>query len=109
MKSKRYISGLLLVFAITFVSCDKGYTVRFTNYSLEPIDSVTVANDGVIFTNIEVQTVTNYLPIKKGNYTIQCVTRDKSRFYSTLTIPKSGTGKRSIQIDGTNTIVVLEE
>ena len=109
MKSKSVISFLVVLVGIILASCDKGYTVRFTNYSLEPMDSVIVAENGAIFTNIEVQTVTNYLPIKKGTYYIECITKDKGKIYSTITIPKSGTGKRSIQIDGTNTIAILEE
>lgn len=110
MKQHRFqLPLLLLLMVLVFSACDKGYTVRFTNYSLNHMDSVIVAENGVVFTNIEVQTVTSYLPIKKGTYSIECITKGKSKFYSTITIPKNGTGKRSIQIDGTNSIVVLEE
>lgn len=108
MKPKIHIYFLLLL-SIIFVSCDKGYTVRFTNYSQQPIDSVIVGEKVLVFTNVEIQTVTDYKDIKKGKYGIECVTKDKNRYYSSITIPSTGSGTRSIQIDGTNTVVILEQ
>lgn len=109
MKPKNYIRLVLLSLTSVLVSCDKGYTVRFTNYSQQPMDSVIVGDKVIVFTNVEIQTVTDYRDIKEGKYAIECVTKAKNRYYSNITIPSTGEGTRSIQIDGTNTIVVLEE
>ena len=81
MKSKRYIQVILVALSIFLFSCDKGYTVRFTNYSQHPIDSLSVGENVVVFTNIEIQTETEYKPIKHGSYHIVCVTKNKNRFY----------------------------
>jgi len=109
MNFKKHIALVLFAMSTFLISCDKGYTVRFTNYSQQPVDSLIIGDNEVVFTNIEVQNVTEYKPIKKGNYSIQCVTKSKNRYKSSFNIPSAGEGKKSIQIDGTNTIVVLEQ
>ena len=109
MKAHKYIQLIIVLCTGFLFSCDKGYTVRFTNYSQYPIDSLIVGENAIVFTNIEIQTETEYKPIKKGKYQITCVTKSKSRFYSNIHIPGNGSGNRSIQIDGTNSVVVLEE
>lgn len=109
MNLKKHIALVLFTMSAFLISCDKGYTVRFTNYSQHPIDSVIVGDKSLVFTNVEIQTVTDYRSLKKGKYAVECVTKGKNRYYSSITIPSSGGGTRSIQIDGTNTIVVLEE
>jgi hypothetical protein len=91
------------------VSCDKGYQLRFTNYYIEPMDSVVVGDNKVVFKGVELQASTGYEKIKKGKYAIMCVSKGKKRFYSNITIPGKGSGKRTIQIDGISQISILEE
>jgi hypothetical protein len=73
------------------------------------MDSVVVGQNKLIFQNIAQETKTGFNTITKGNYTIRCISKTKKVFYSTITIPKSGTGSRTIQIDGVNQISILEE
>jgi hypothetical protein len=109
MNFKKHIALVLFAMSTFLISCDKGYTVRFTNYSQHPIDSLIIGENTLVFSNVEIQTETEYKPIKKGKYAIECVTKSKNRYFSSITIPSSGSGTRSIQIDGTNTVVVLEQ
>lgn len=90
-------------------SCDKGYQVRFVNYYTEPMDSVVVGNDVVVFTGIDPEAETAYEKIKKGTYKVVCTARSKKKFSSQITIPRSGSGKRSIQIDAVNSFSILED
>jgi hypothetical protein len=100
---------LFVLIALALVACDKGYEVRFTNYHIEKMDSVSIGENKVVFTDIDVHTTTSFQKISKGQYHISLVTEKKKRFYSTIEIPKTGTGKRTIQIDGINQISILEE
>lgn len=103
------ITIVLLVLLLLVTSCDKGYEIRFTNYYTEPMDSVIIGNNKVVFTQIEFKQTTDYQPIKKGKYHIVCVTKTKKRFYEELVIPAKGNGKRTVQIDAIQQIVVLED
>ncbi len=102
-------AALLLILIISLASCDKGYDVRITNYSTETMDTVTVGNKTLLFTDVARQTQTSYFHLKKGSYGITCVSKSRKRYTSSITIDKKGSGKRSIQIDGTGAIVVLED
>lgn len=97
------VSGLLLA------SCDKGYEVRFTNYYIEPMDSVIIGDRMIVFTGVELQASTGYKAIGKGKHSIECVSKTKKRFSSEISIPSTGNGKRTVQIDGINQISILEE
>jgi len=102
------IFPLILLLAL-MSSCDKGYEVRFTNYYIEPMDSVVIGSAKVVFRDIKFGVTTDFSEISYGNYSVMFVSRSKKRFYSRIDIPKSGTGKRTIQIDGITQIAVLEE
>jgi len=99
----------LLPLLIFLTSCDKGYEVRFANYYIEPMDSVVLGSNTVVFVNIEKQVTTEYKKIKKGKYGISLVSKSKKRFNSSITIPGNGAGRRTVQIDGVNQISILEE
>jgi len=101
----------LLPFSLCFAlaSCDKGYEIRFTNYYIEPIDSVVIGSNKIVFKSIALETSTDYSQISKGNYGIQIITKTKKHFYSSIFISSKGTGKRTIQIDGIEQISILEE
>jgi hypothetical protein len=102
-------SILISLLVILISSCDKGYEVRFSNYYIEPMDSVVIGDNKLVFTNVELQSSTEYRKINKGKYSITCISRTKKRFTSELNIPGKGSGKRTIQIDGINQISILEE
>ncbi len=90
-------------------SCDKGYDLRFTNYYLEPIDSVVIGANILVFTDIETQTSSSFMKIKNGKYGVNCVAKSKKRFSTEIEIPSKGSGNRSLQMDGLATFVLLEE
>lgn len=98
-----------VLFLLLFASCDKGYEVRFTNYYIEPMDSVVIGSNKLVMKNIEIMTSTDYNKLAKGKYNIECISHSKKRFSSTINIPSSGSGKRTIQIDGISQIAVLEQ
>jgi hypothetical protein len=107
---KSVLSYLVVAFImISISSCDKGYEIRFSNYYIEPMDSVVIGNDKLVFTKIELQSTTDYRKIKKGKYSINCFTRTKKNFSSEVNIPGKGSGKRTIEIDGLSQISILEE
>lgn len=102
-------SAAILVFSILlFSGCDKGYQVRFTNLYTEKIDTLVVGLSGAAFSNIEVQSTTNYVPAKQGTHGLRFVTHSGERFYGTFKVPSSGSGKYTIQIDGIKQINVYE-
>ena len=110
MKTTNPVHILLVIFSVLILSsCGKGYQVRFTNYYTESMDSVIIGNNTIVFTNIDEETSSGYKKLKKGNYNIICVTKTKKRFGSTISIPKSGDGKRTIQIDAINNFSILED
>lgn len=98
-----------LLFLVMLTSCSKGYEVNFTNYYIEPIDSVIVGNNLVVFTNIAIETTSEYKKIGKGNHSIKCISQSKKIFYSTIHISGTGSGKRNIQVDGIQQISILED
>lgn len=106
---KSYCLWTIIAIAAGFVSCDKGYEVRFSNYYIEPMDSVIIGNNKVVFVKTPLETTTEFRKITKGNYHIICVSENKKRFYSQISIPSKGSGKRTVQIDGINQISILEE
>jgi hypothetical protein len=89
-------------------SCDKGYTIRFSNYYIEPMDSVLIG-DKIKFTNIEKYTSTDFAKITRGNYKIVCISKSKKKFNSSIFISGKGEGKRTVQLDAANQISILEE
>lgn len=100
---------MLFVIALClFSSCDKGYDVRFTNIYIEPLDSVLIG-DKIVFSDIEVNQTTEYRPIASGKLLIKCISKTKKTFSSDMEIPKNGSGKRTVQIDGLGTIDIFEE
>lgn len=108
MRRLVFYSGLVLVFFI-LVSCDKGYQVRFTNFYIEPMDSVIVGNNKIVYKDVALETTTDYYKLAKGKYAIRFITKTKKNFYSSISIPSKGTGKRTIQIDGIEQVSIFEE
>lgn len=96
-------------FSCCLGSCDKGYDLRFINYYVEPMDSVVIGSNAIVFTNIETQNSSAFMPIKKGNYSVTCIGKSKKRFLTEIEIPSKGSGQRSLQMDGLATFVLLEE
>lgn len=109
MKISKTFHISLVLMCVILVSCDKGYQVRFTNYYIEPIDSVVIGNNKIVFKSIALETSTDYSQISKGSYGIQIITKTKKHFYSSIFISSKGSGKRTIQIDGIEQISILEE
>lgn len=73
------------------------------------MDSVIVGNKLLVFTNIGLESASDYEKLQKGKHTITCITKTKRKFYSIINIPGSGTGKKSIQIDAINNFSFLED
>jgi len=99
---------LSIVVLIVFISCDKGYQVRFANYYTERMDTVKIGSK-VEFTDVAPQQTTEYSPIKKGKYGITFISHTRKIFYSNIEIPSSGSGNRTVQIDGITQVSILEE
>ena len=101
----------LFLFSICFLltACDKGYRLRVSNYYLEPLDSVTIGNNLLVFTNVAVKQTTDFKKIPKGNHAFTITTRTKKKFSSSIFISGKGSGNRTIQIDAIKQIFVLEE
>ena len=83
--------------------------MRFTNYYIEQMDSVVVGNNKVVFKDVLPEATTEFNNLSKGDYNIRFVSKTKKRFTSKISIPKNGTGKRTIQIDGITQVSILEE
>lgn len=110
MKNFKILFNTVLVFTVLFFcSCGKGYEVRFTSYNTEIIDTVIVGSSEIVFAQIDRQATTEYNKIKSGDKSIKCITKTKKVYTSKISIPKKGTGKRTIQIDGLNRISILED
>ncbi|MDP1800183.1 MAG: hypothetical protein Q8L81_02435 [Bacteroidota bacterium] len=103
-----FVTGLMCI-GILLTACGKGYEVRVTNYNTELLDTVIVGKQQLIFANIERQSTTEYKKIDSGDQFIRIITKTKKEYTSTIPVPKKGTGKRTIQIDGLNRISVLED
>jgi hypothetical protein len=109
MKTRHITCSILASLALLFVSCDKGYDVRFTNYYIEPMDSLIVGNHQVVFTDTPLETTTEYFPVTRGRHSLKFVTRTQKVIYAVMDIPSRGSGKRTIQIDGIEQVSVFEE
>jgi len=106
----RFKHSILFLFALLLLSsCDKGYELRFINYYLEPMDSVIVGSNVLVFTNVETQSSSAFMGIKKGTYGVTCISKSKKHFTTEIVIPSKGSGQRSLQIDGLASFVLLEE
>jgi hypothetical protein len=58
---KSILSYFLVCLIVIFISsCDKGYEVRFSNYYIESMDSVVIGDNKLVFTDIELQSSTEY-------------------------------------------------
>ncbi len=108
-KIKILFIACLISISFFFSSCGKGYEVRITNYNTELLDTVIVGKQPIIFAKVERQTTTEYKKIDSGDQFIRVITKTKKEYTSTIAVPKKGTGKRTIQIDGLNRISVLED
>src|SRR3954463_6165974 len=106
---KKVIRIFILCVATIFCSCDKGYEVRFANFYLEAMDSVYVGDTKVIFVNVPLESATEYQKIGRGNHSIRMVTKSKKVLFGTIPIPSTGTGKRTIQVDGIKQVSILED
>ena len=73
------------------------------------MDSVVVGNNKIVYKNVALETSTDYFDLSKGKYGITFITKTKKKFYSNITIPSKGTGKRTIQIDGIEQVSIFEE
>ncbi len=102
-------SYFILPFLLFLVSCDKGYELRFRNYYIEAMDSVIIGENKLVFTNVAINNSTEFKSISKGTYGVKCISKSKKVFESQIEIPKSGSGKRTVQTDGLGTIDVFEE
>jgi hypothetical protein len=109
MKQQFLLPLFALMVTVLASSCSKGYEMRFANYSTERMDSVIVGDNSLIFTNVARQSESNYEKIKRGTYDVVCISESKKRFTTSITIAKTGSGKRSLQIDGTGAINFLED
>jgi hypothetical protein len=109
MRPKHHIVLFFLPLLLLVASCDKGYQVRFTNYYIEPMDSVIIGNNYIVFTDIDLESTTDYKKLMSGKHWIRYVSRTNKKFYSTMVIPSKGSGKRTVQIDGIEQISILEE
>lgn len=93
---------------LLFSSCGKGYEVRVTNRYIEDMDSVLVGDD-LIYLNVVRQQTTDYSKIKKGTYTVTLISKTKKRIFTSIQIPQRKSGKRTIQIDGSGAVQLLED
>lgn len=107
IKSLKYIFPVLFLVALT--SCDRGYQLRVANYYTEDMDSVVVGNNTLVFKKIPSLATSGFEDIKKGTYNVVFITSKKNKFYSKITIPNHGTGKRTLEIDAIEQIQLLEE
>ncbi|MBA2613481.1 MAG: hypothetical protein H0U95_16060 [Bacteroidetes bacterium] len=108
-KNKLFFIIVLSLACIFFSACGKGYEARITNYDNEPLDTVIIGNNIIIFTKIEREATTEYRKITSGDQAIKFITKTKKVYTGKISVPKKGTGKRTIQIDGLNNISILED
>jgi len=100
---------LFLSFGFVLASCGKGYKVRVANYYTEDLDSVIVGNYKVVFADIARNQTSDFKNLSKGKYQVVFRAKNNKSFRSEVFIPSSGTGQRTLQIDGSTQIVILEE
>jgi len=109
MRNSKITYFFLFFISLLFAACDKGYQVRFTNFYIEPMDSVVIGNNKIVYKNVALETTTEYMKLTNGKYHITFTTKTKKKFYSSIYIPKSGSGNRTIQIDAIEQIGIFEE
>lgn len=97
---------VLLIGAFLFTACDRGYEIRFSNYSTEIADSVVIGDKKIVYTKIPEMTSSEYQPIKRGNYDISILMRSGKRYYSNTFISGFGTGRLSLQVDAIGQVSV---
>ncbi|MBL7933839.1 MAG: hypothetical protein JNL60_18185 [Bacteroidia bacterium] len=90
-------------------SCDKGYQVRFTNYYIEPMDSVIIGNHYIVYDNVDLQATTEYKKLMAGKHSVLMITKSQKKISADLIIPSKGSGKRTFQIDAIEQTVLLED
>jgi hypothetical protein len=105
----KYLTLPLLVLTLLLCACDKGYEARISNYYFETLDSVIVGESGALFTNVAFKQTTSYLPVKQGKHSLEFITRSKKRIRGTFEVPKTGTGKYTLQLDGIQQVSILED
>lgn len=91
------------------ISCSKGYELRVSNYYTAGMDSVIIGNKAVVFTNLGMETATDYRKIGKGNHTVRFVPHMQEPFYGVVSIPGSGDGRLTVQVDAIKQVSVLED
>jgi len=99
---------LLLFPVLAIVSCGKGYQIRCSNYYTEDMDTVKIGKD-ILFTKVKKFATTDFEKIKRGKYNITFISSKREFFYSSIFIPGSGGGARTVQIDAVKQISILEE
>lgn len=83
--------------------------MRFTNYYTEPMDSVVIGKDYIIYTNVDLQATTDYKKLMAGKHSVLMITKSKHRIFSDFTVPSKGSGKRTFQVDAIEQTVLLED
>lgn len=109
MKHTKFLYLGLTFILFSLISCDKGYDIRCTNYYIEPLDSVIIGDEMIVFKDVPIESSTEFSHSKRGNHTIKIVTKSKKRFQSSIWISGKGSGKRTVQIDAIEQINILEE
>jgi hypothetical protein len=99
---------VFIFFTLLLAACSKGYEVRITNYYTEDMDTVIVGNK-IIYTNVTRPSTTDYVKIEKGTHPVTFITKTKKVLESSINIPKNKSGKRTIQIDGQGTVLILKD
>lgn len=101
---------IILTFLVAFAaaSCDKGYRVRFANYYVERIDTVSISGTP-FFSMVETEHVTDFKKITKGDHPVRFVSQGGRVFATSIHIPSTGTGDRTLQVDAISQVSVLEK
>ena len=95
-----------LLIALCF-ACKNDYKIRVTNYYIEALDTVIVGKNKLVFDNVQRQSTTEYKKIENGTFGVLCISKNKTKFSTNVTIPVKGNGNRTIQIDGLGKISIL--
>lgn len=109
MSPRNWNSFFLGCLVVLCCSCDKGYEVRFTNYYTEPMDSVIIGENFIVFANVDLQATTAYKKLMAGKHGVRMITKSKKEIFSDFTIPSKGSGQRTLQIDAIKQVVLLED
>lgn len=99
----------ILLSLILFSACDKGYQIRFNNLYTEKMDSVSVGDKKIIFTDIEPGASTAYTVIARGQYEAKCVSKTKKRFSVSFFVSGKGSGTKTIQVDASGQTQLIEQ